>query len=65
MDAYIAAKTGQLSPKTIANHVGLLAVMFKVARRWRIVSASPIDEVDLPRVETPQMNVLTEPEIAG
>jgi hypothetical protein len=49
VDAYIAAKAGSLSPKTIANHVGLLRVMLKVARRWRLVTADPAEDVDLPR----------------
>jgi integrase len=53
-----------LAPKTISNHLGLLRVMFKVARRWRLVQRSPVDEVEAPRVEAAEMNVLTEPEIA-
>jgi integrase len=64
LDGYIADKTGQLSPKTISNHLGLLRVMFKVARRWRLVQRSPVDEVEAPRLEPPEMNVLSEVEIA-
>ena len=64
LDAYIASKTGKLSPKTIGNHLGLLRVMFKVALRWRLVQRSPVDEVEAPRVEQREMNVLTEVEIA-
>jgi integrase len=64
LDAYIAAKTGALAPKTIGNHLGLLRVMFKVALRWRLVQRSPVDEVEAPRVEQREMNVLTEVEIA-
>jgi integrase len=63
IDSYIAEKTGELSPKTISNHLGLLRVMFKVARRWRLVSSNPIDEVEPPRVERQEMSVLTETEI--
>jgi integrase len=63
IDAYIAQKTGELSPKTISNHLGLLRVMFKVARRWRLVSSNPLDEVEPPRVERQEMSVLTETEI--
>ena len=64
LDAYIASKTGKLSPKTISNHLGLLRVMFKVALRWRLVQRSPVDEVEAPRVEQREMNVLSEVEIA-
>ena len=64
VDGYIADKTGTLAPKTIANHLGLLRVMFKVARRWRLVTSSPVEDVDLPRVGHVEMNVLTEPEVA-
>ena len=64
LDAYIASKTGELAPKTISNHLGLLRVMFKVALRWRIVQRSPVDEVEAPRVEQREMNVLSEVEIA-
>jgi integrase len=38
--------------------------MFKVARRWRLVQRNLVDEVDVPRVEQPELNVLTEAEIA-
>jgi hypothetical protein len=41
LDRYIAAKTGKLSAKTISNHLGLLRVMFKTAKRWRLVLTIP------------------------
>lgn len=63
VDAYIAVKTRDLSPKTITNHLGLLRVMFKVARRWRLVGSNPLEEIEPPRVESREMNVLTESEI--
>ena len=64
VDGYIAAKTAAgLSPKTISNHLGLLRVMFKVARRWRLVAASPLAEVEPPRPRQAEMQVLTETEI--
>jgi integrase len=63
VDAYVALKTQDLSPKTITNHLGLLRVMFKVARRWRLVSSNPLDEIEPPRIESREMNVLTETEI--
>jgi hypothetical protein len=46
VDAYIGEKTGKLAPKTVANHLGLLGVMFRVARRWRLVSSNPVEEID-------------------
>ena len=65
LDAYIAAKTAEgLSPKTIGNHLTTLSVMFKVAIRWRLVRTNPVALVDRPRVENPEMNVLSEAEIA-
>jgi integrase len=64
VDAYIAEKTGRLAPKTIANHLSTLGVIFKVAKRWRYVKSSPLVEVERPRVESPEMEVLTEAEIA-
>src|SRR6266536_4204666 len=64
VDAYIAEKTASLAPKTISNHLSLLGVMFKTARRWRLVAANPIEEIEPPRVEQGEMHVLTEAEIA-
>jgi integrase len=64
VDAYIAAKTGKLAPKTITNHLRTLGVLFKVAQRWRLIAASPMPQVDGPRVEQAEMNVLSEGEIA-
>lgn len=60
LDAYIAAKAGELSPKTIVNHLGLLGVLFKVALRWRLVASNPVQQVDRPRIEQTEMNILTE-----
>ena len=65
VDGYVAAQAAAgLSPKTIRNHLALLGVMLKVARRWRLTTADPLAEVEPPRVEQPEMQVLTEAEIA-
>jgi integrase len=65
VDAYIAAKTGKLSPKTISNHLGTLRVMFKVAKRWYPgTERNPVDDVDRPRQEQAEMQVLSEAEIS-
>jgi integrase len=64
VDAYVAEKTASLAPKTISNHLSLLGVMFKTARRWRLVAANPLDEVEPPRFEPGEMHVLSETEIA-
>jgi integrase len=63
VDAYVASVSRELAPKTVKNHLGLLQVMFKVAMRWRLVRGNPLHEVEAPRVETPEINVLTETEI--
>ncbi len=65
VDAFIGAQTAAgLSPKTIGNSLTTLRVMFKVALRWRLVRANPVLLVEAPRVEAPEMNVLSEAEIA-
>jgi integrase len=64
IDAYAAEAMRSLSPKTIKNHLGLLNVMLKVAVRWRLIRTNPVTEVETPRVETKELNVLTEAEIA-
>jgi integrase len=64
-DAYIAKKTDEgLAPKTIANHLATLDVLFKVAKRWRRVRSNPLDDVDRPRIDEPETVVLTEGEVA-
>jgi integrase len=64
-DAYISRKTQQgLSPKTIRNHVRLLNVMLQRAIVWRLIRANPLTGIDQPRPAHPEMNVLTEVEIA-
>jgi integrase len=66
VDAYISHATASgMSPKTVKNHVGLLRVMFKVARRWRMIHANPVDGAEMPRVDVPEMSILTESEIAS
>jgi integrase len=66
VDAYISYATAAgMAPKTVKNHLALLRVMFKVARRWRLVHANPVDEAEMPRVDVPEMSILTETEIAS
>jgi integrase len=66
IDAYIAHATAAgLQPKTVKNHLGLLRVMFKVARRWRLVHANPTEEAEAPRIDEPEMSVLSEAEIGS
>jgi integrase len=48
----------------VSNQLGLLRVMFKVAARWRLVRANPVLLVEGPRVDSPEMNVLSEAEIS-
>jgi integrase len=64
IDAYITAKAGKLAPKTITNHLRLLAVMFKVALRWNLVDRDPTAGIEGPKPEHVEMQVLTEAEIA-
>lgn len=65
VDGYIAAqRRAGLSAKTIANTLTTLRILFKVAVRWRVVDSNPVLAVDGPRVETPEMNVLDEGEVA-
>ena len=55
---------GGLAPKTVSNHVLTLSVMCKQAVRWRLLPRNPVLEATRPRVEQPEMQVLTEAEIA-
>ena len=65
IDRYITAKTrAGLSPKTINNHLLVLQVMLKTAIRWRLIRHNPVSDVERPRVEQPDLNVLTEVETA-
>jgi integrase len=64
VDAYITGKTKTLSPKTVTNHLALLGVMWKVARRWQLVSSNVVGDVDRPRIDSAEMNVLDEAEVA-
>ncbi len=65
IDAYIALKSkAGLSPKSIQNHLLLLNVMFRRAIVWRLIRMNPVASIDRPRMEQPEMSVLSEAEIA-
>lgn len=65
IDAYIALKTQSgLSTKTIQNHLLLLNVMLRRAVLWRLIRSNPVSSIDRPSLVQPEMNVLTETEIA-
>ncbi len=53
-----------LAPKTVCNHLALLGRMFRVAIRWRLVTANPVEMVDPPRGDGPEPEVMSEVEIA-
>lgn len=66
IDGYISHATGKgLTPKTVRTHLALLRVMFKVARRWTLIHAKPVEDAEMPRVDIPEMSILSESEIAG
>jgi integrase len=65
VERYMTAKLGEgLSPKTIRNHLALLGRMFRVAIRWRLVTANPVEMVDPPRGDGAEPEVLSEVEVA-
>jgi integrase len=65
IDSYISQKAQQgLSPKTIHNHLLLLNLMLRRATVWRLIRTNPVASIDRPRLCPPEMNVLTEIEIA-
>jgi integrase len=65
IDRYVALKMQDgLRPKTISNQIVLLQLMLKRAVRWRLMHSNPVDGCERPREEPPEMNILTEAEIA-
>jgi integrase len=65
IDAYISLKTRQgLSGKTIHNHILLLNLMLRRATVWKLIRTNPVVSIDRPRVDQPEMTVLTEAEIS-
>lgn len=63
-EKYAAVKLRRLKPKTIRNHLLLVGLMFKQARRWRWVSENPLELVDLPPLEHVEAETLTPTEIS-
>jgi integrase len=65
IDRYVAAKVREgLAPKTVNNHLLTLNVMLKQAVRWKLIHRNPVVDADRPRLEDPDMQILTESEVA-
>jgi integrase len=65
IDRYVSDKTrAGLSAKTISNHLLLLQVMLKRAVRWRLIQRNPVQDVDRPRLQQPDLQILTPAQIA-
>jgi integrase len=65
LDRYIATKLkAGLSPKSIGNTLTDLRLVLKQAVRQRLIRTNPVDDVERPRCEPPEMQVLSEAEIA-
>jgi integrase len=66
IDKYSARKLEEgLAPKTVLNHLGLLSVVFKRARAWKLVDSNPVEIADRPRVKQIELEILTHAEIAA
>jgi integrase len=64
-DRYVAAKLKSgLSAKSIGNTLADMRLVLKQAVRQRLIRANPVDDVERPRCEPPEMQVLSEAEIA-
>jgi integrase len=65
VDRYVTLKMREgYAPKTVTNHLLCLQVMLKRAVRWRLIQRNPVLDCERPRVEQPELNVLSEVEIA-
>jgi integrase len=65
VDRYVTKKIGEgLTPKTVTNQLLCLQVVLKRAVRWRLIARNPVSDCDRPRVEQPELHVLSEVEIA-
>ena len=65
VDRYITAKIrAGYSPKTVTNQLLVLQVMLKLAVRWKLMRSNPVTDCERPRVHQPELNILTEIEIA-
>jgi integrase len=64
-ERYAGEKLGDgLAPKTVRNHLTLLGLMFRQARKWRWVSENPLELVDPPPLEETEAETLTTDAIA-
>jgi integrase len=65
VDRYVTQKMRQgYAPKTVHNQLLCLQVILKRAVRWRLISRNPVSDCERPRVEQPELYVLSEVEIA-
>ena len=65
VDRYVTQKVKDgLAPKTVSNQLLCLQVILKRAVRWRLISRNPVSDCERPRIEQPELNILSEVEIA-
>jgi integrase len=65
-EKYAAAKIADgLSPKTVANHLKLLGLLFKTARRWRWVTENPLELVESPAMPDTETETLAPDEVTA
>ncbi len=65
-ERYSASKLKDgLSPKTVRNHLVLLGLVFKTARRWRWVDENPLELVDPPPMDDADTETLSAADVAS
>ncbi len=63
LQAYIADRLQQVSPKTVINEVVVIKRMFKHAHRWGYLKQNPTDLIDRPKVTKSEIEILNPDEV--
>jgi integrase len=64
IDRYVAEKIqAGYAPKSVVNQLLVLQLVLKRALRWRLIARNPVVDCERPRLEQPELNVLSEVEI--
>lgn len=59
LQAYVSARAKNVKPNTVRNELTVIKLIFKYALRWGYIKVNPALQIDRPKIEKPEIDILT------
>ena len=64
LQAYVSERAKTVMPNTVRNDVTVIKLIFKYAKRWNYIKHNPTENLDRPKIDKPEIEILSPDEFA-